>query len=168
MIENAAARSALRTDIVPGGLIRGRSGPWDAGVLESTYVGLNALVTFLCESQQRLGFSQDQLVIFLTILSGNLQRWHRSGEMGGGSKQSSAGEVSLVPMSQSAIARSTGIPRETVRRQLRALQQRGVVVVHERGAVTVDFFFAGSFLAQPPVRRLLLGSTKALSGQMAA
>ncbi len=140
----------------------------DAHLLEGTYVGLNALVTLLCESQQRLGFSQDQLVIFMTVLSGNLQRWHRGGGLRSGPNLLPADQSSFVPMSQSAISRSTGIPRETVRRHLRALQERGVIVVHDRGAVTADFIFAGKFLAQHPVRRLLLGAPKGQFGELAA
>jgi len=128
----------------------------DIALLAGTYAALNELVTLVRESQTAFDLGLDDLVIFLTILTGNLQRWHRGGQQPP-EHPATALESALVPMSQSAISRATGIARETVRRRVRHLESRAIIRIDARGAATVQPAFVARFLAQPPLRKLMYG-----------
>lgn len=84
-----------------------------------------------------LDIQVEDLTIVLTVLAGNLQRWHRSTDI---STETTAYDeiVDLVPMSQSAISRSTNIARETIRRRLHYLSNRGIVSIDHNGSAKIQ------------------------------
>ena len=122
------------------------------GITPGVYAALNQLVTFIQEAQLLLDLEVEDLVIVLTVLTGNLQRWHRAVSQSGGAGSASL-EVELVPMSQSGIARATGMARETVRRRLRGLVARAILSLDGRGSAIVCAEFSRRLLAMPPMRR---------------
>lgn len=111
------------------------------------YTALNELITLLREAQTAFDLGLEDLVMVLTIMIGNVQRWHRATQP--------SDMISLIPMSQSAVSRATGLARETTRRRVQRLHQRGLVALDRRGAVTLDPHFARSFIGHRALRRLL-------------
>ncbi len=132
------------------GQATGRAAEEVADLTPELYAAMNNLVTVIQEAQIVLGLEVEDLVILLTVLTGNLQRWHRGLGMELADGQI---EVELVPMSQSGVARATGIARETVRRRLRDLAARGVLTLDDRGAATANRDFADRLMALRPFRR---------------
>ncbi len=125
----------------------------DPALLPDVYVVLNDLVTIIQEVQSQLALDIEDLVIFLTVVTGNLQRWHRSTHRE--AMQFSIDQANdLVPATQSAIARATGIARETVRRRLRGLAARSLVTLNDAGAATASLATINQILTMPQLRRL--------------
>lgn len=81
--------------------------------------------------------SPSELLIFLTVCVGNVQKLMRERSI---SEDFTATSVLprewVVPMSRNAVASATGLPRETARRQVQKLIDRGFLVEDERGGVT--------------------------------
>lgn len=78
-----------------------------------------------------------ETLIFLTISVANVQRLMREraipAEMCG---TAPLPREWVVPISRNAIASATGLPRETVRRQVAKMIERGILVEDPRGGVT--------------------------------
>ncbi|MFZ4109285.1 MAG: hypothetical protein ACOYKQ_02305 [Polymorphobacter sp.] len=77
------------------------------------------------------GLDLTEFLIYGTVLAANRQRGAR---VGGGAD---APEY-LIPISQSAISRATGLPRETVRRKVGALHLRGILLVIDSGCIVTE------------------------------
>jgi hypothetical protein len=78
------------------------------------------------------------LLIYVTVVTGNIQKLMR--ERNVPPEFSSTAVLPrewVVPMSRSAIAAATGLPRETVRRHIAQLVERGVLIEDPRGGVTI-------------------------------
>jgi len=78
-----------------------------------------------------------EVLIFLTISVANVQRLMRERAI----PQELCGTTPLprewvVPISRNAISSATGLPRETVRRQVAKMIARGILVEDPRGGVT--------------------------------
>ena len=77
------------------------------------------------------GLDLTEFLIYGTVMAANRQRGARVGG-------SSEGPEYLIPISQSAIARATGLPRETVRRKIGALYLRGMLLVIDSGCIVTE------------------------------
>jgi len=78
------------------------------------------------------------LLIYVTVSAGNIQKLMRERSV-----PADYGATAIlprewvVPMSRSAIAAATGLPRETVRRHVGHLIERGLLIEDPRGGVTI-------------------------------
>ena len=84
------------------------------------------------------GMSPPVLLVYCTVAIGNIQKLMRERNV---PPEFSATAVLprewVVPMSRSAIAAATGLPRETVRRHVLHLIEKGLFVDDPRGGVTI-------------------------------
>lgn len=92
--------------------------------------------------------SPTETLIFYTISVANVQRLMRERTI----PEEMCGTLPLprewvVPISRNAIASATGLPRETVRRQVAKMIERGILVEDVRGGVTppADIISANGF-----------------------
>lgn len=79
-----------------------------------------------------------ELQIYLTVAVANIQKLVRERQI----PEEYAGTSILprewvIPISRNAIAAATGLPRETVRRHIEKLIERGLLVQDDRGGVTL-------------------------------
>jgi hypothetical protein len=112
-----------------------------AKMAENWRVAMTALCNQFLATQRALSgageFGPTETVIYLTISVANVQRLMRERSI----PAELAGTVPLprewvVPISRNAIASATGLPRETVRRQVAKMIARGILVEDPRGGVT--------------------------------
>ncbi len=84
-----------------------------------------------------VAISPSELLIYLTVCVANVQKLMRERSI---PDHFTATAVLprewVVPISRNAIASSTGLPRETVRRQVEKMIARGLLIEDERGGVT--------------------------------
>lgn len=84
------------------------------------------------------GMNPSVLLIYVTVCVGNIQKLMRERNV---PPDFTATAVLprewVVPMSRSAIAAATGLPRETVRRHVGLLIERGMLIEDPRGGVTI-------------------------------
>lgn len=78
-----------------------------------------------------------ELQIYLTVAVANVQKLMRERQI---PEQFTGTDVLprewVVPISRNAIASATGLPRETVRRQIEKMVERGLLIEDPRGGVT--------------------------------
>lgn len=95
------------------------------------------LTTHNAYNSGALKFSPVELQICLTIAVANVQKLMRERTV---PLELSATQVLprewVVPISRNAIASATGLPRETVRRHVEKLIERGILIEDPRGGVT--------------------------------
>lgn len=103
-------------------------------ILPGFYQVVNNTAVLIQELQRETSLNADELLTLATIATANLQRWHRTTSW----KGDSVVAISLVPASQSALARATGTPRQTMRRRLDKLAAMGAVHSVADGVV-IDF-----------------------------
>lgn len=112
-----------------------------AKMAENWRVAMTALCNQFLVTQRALSAAGDlgptETLIYLTISVANVQRLMRERTI----PADLCGPVPLprewvVPISRNAIASATGLPRETVRRQVAKLIERGILVEDARGGVT--------------------------------
>ncbi|MBN8814061.1 MAG: helix-turn-helix domain-containing protein [Sphingomonas sp.] len=78
------------------------------------------------------------LLIYLTVCVGNIQKLMRERNVPDGFVATAVlPREWVVPMSRSAIAAATGLPRETVRRHIGQLVDQGLLIEDPRGGVTI-------------------------------
>ena len=91
------------------------------------------LVNFLVLSRAICGDDLDAVLVLLVII----QRANRHPDFAGlepdNLRLKPPDELPSLGINLRSVADSTGIPRETVRRKVKALAERGLVEVHERG-----------------------------------
>src|SRR5438045_1722923 len=91
------------------------------------------LVNFLVIARQLCGDDLDTVLVMLVIV----QRANRHPEFASLKREQMApelpDELPSLAVNIRSIADSTGIPRETVRRKVRALAQLGLIEIKERG-----------------------------------
>jgi DNA-binding transcriptional ArsR family regulator len=84
------------------------------------------------------GMSPSVLLIYVTVCVGNIQKLMRERNVPADYTATAVLPRELVvPMSRSAIASATGLPRETVRRHIGLLIERGMLIEDPRGGVTI-------------------------------
>ncbi len=87
--------------------------------------------------RRAFGLSHEDVLLVLTVALGNVQRMLRSPDDGGlAVSDALVDQDRIVPVSRRALARATGLPRETVRRRSNALLQSGVLLEWEQGLRT--------------------------------
>ena len=78
------------------------------------------------------------LLVYCTVAIGNIQKLMRERNVPPGFTATAVlPREWVVPMSRSAIAAATGLPRETVRRHVLGLIEQGLFVDDPRGGVTI-------------------------------
>jgi DNA-binding transcriptional ArsR family regulator len=78
------------------------------------------------------------LLIYVTVCVGNIQKLMRERNVPADYIATAVlPREWVVPMSRSAIAAATGLPRETVRRHVAQLIERGLLMEDPRGGVTI-------------------------------
>jgi len=123
-----------------------------AKMAENWRVAMTALCNQFLAMQRALsaagGLGPTETLIYLTISVANVQRLMRERTI----PPELCGTVPLprewvVPISRNAIASATGLPRETVRRQVAKMIERGILVEDPRGGVTppADIISAGNY-----------------------
>lgn len=96
----------------------------------------------------QLALSPVELLIYLSVSMGNVQRVGTSGTLPKVLREAAALPPELVvPVSRRAIARMTGLPKETVRRHIEAMADRGLLVATPAGVHA-----APGVLAKPGAR----------------
>ena len=84
----------------------------------------------------------------LTVALGNVQRMLRTPDAAGLAVSTALVEQErIIPVSRRAVARATGLPRETVRRRTNALVESGQLLEWEGGLRT-----ARRLVLAPPIR----------------
>lgn len=84
------------------------------------------------------GMSPSVLTIYVTVCVGNIQKLMRERSVPADYAATAVLPRELVvPMSRSAIAAATGLPRETVRRHIGHLIGQGLLIEDPRGGVTI-------------------------------
>jgi DNA-binding transcriptional ArsR family regulator len=98
------------------------------------YVLINHMLSSLNSVAELHDLTVSDVVILGHVIAANLQRKLRVLPTAGTPPDRADMDVrQFQPISQSALARATGIPRETVRRHLKKLIERGLVVVAADG-----------------------------------
>lgn len=88
-------------------------------------------------SSGKTPITPSELLIYLTICVANVQKLMRERSIPGSFASTSILPRDwVVPISRNAIASATGLPRETVRRQVEKMIGRGMLIEDERGGVT--------------------------------
>jgi len=112
---------------------------------------LEFVVRYMREAAQLFDNDYDCAMIFLAVLEGNGRQNIRDPSFG---RNYSDARISLPvetvrPMSRQAIAASLGMPRETVRRKIAAMFEKGFLVEDPRGGVITarDVIVRPEFLA---------------------
>lgn len=84
------------------------------------------------------GSSPTVVLIYCTVSVGNIQKLMRQRTVPNEwTATATLPRELIVPMSRSAIASATGLPRETVRRHISQMIEAGMLVEDPRGGVTV-------------------------------
>jgi hypothetical protein len=95
---------------------------------------LNCFLTMHRVMAEHVGLEPVDLLILIATTTGNTQRAVRPEALPGSLRGSTPLPSELiVPMSRRAIARVTGIPKETVRRHVAGMIERGVLLPVGRG-----------------------------------
>lgn len=129
-------------------------------VSDNWRVGMTALcnqfLTMHHALSERSGMGPTELLIYLTVTVANVQRLMRQRAI----PPEYCGTAPLprewvVPISRNAIASASGLPRETVRRHVGKMIERGQLIEDERGGVTPPPDVVETSGAEPVLEPLL-------------
>jgi hypothetical protein len=99
---------------------------------------MNLFLTMHRTFSEPMPFGPTELLIYVTVAVANVQKLTRERAIPPGF---AASEILprewVVPISRHAIATSTGLPRETVRRQICKMLDAGILIEDARGGVTL-------------------------------
>lgn len=108
------------------------------------------------------GLSPVELLIYVTVGNGNVQKLMREREIPTRYAATAVLPRDLViPISRNAIATATGLPRETVRRQVAKMIERGLFYEDPRGGVTLPVGVIDDFDLAPMLDTLLTNFARA-------
>ena len=103
-----------------------------------TYLIYNCALSLQLASQATLDLDPTEYVVFSVIACGNLQRRMRElGALSTNVFDHLPSNETNVPMSRRRLAEATGLPRETVRRIVARLLERGLLIQSPDGMVMV-------------------------------
>ncbi len=95
------------------------------------------LATQRAFSSGQVPMGPTEILIYLTVCVANVQKLMRERSVPGHfSATAVLPREWVIPISRNAIASATGLPRETVRRQVEKMIERGLLVEDARGGVT--------------------------------
>ncbi|MFA5989049.1 MAG: hypothetical protein WC803_05505 [Sphingomonas sp.] len=119
--------------------------------------GIGKLFLSLEEQLSRAsGMSPNELLIYVTVNVANVQKLMRERNI---PREFFAADTLprewVVPISRNAIASATGLPRETVRRQVARMIERGLLMEDERGGVTPPVGVLQSLAVAPMLESLM-------------
>lgn len=103
----------------------------------STYLIYNCMLSLQLASQRIHKTDPSEYLIFSVVACGNLQREMRQRPLREGVLDPVADNDANVPMSRRRIAEATGLPRETVRRAVQKLMDRGLLMESSDGYILV-------------------------------
>ncbi len=106
----------------------------DAKLRLSGFLAVNHYLSASDTLRRTFGLDPEDLLIVLTVALGSVQRMLRSPDPEGLAVSSGLVEQNrIVPVSRRAVARAANLPRETVRRRVAALLERGLLLEWEGG-----------------------------------
>lgn len=95
------------------------------------------LATQRAFSSGKVAISPTELLIYLTVCVANVQKLMRERTVPENFTATAVlPRAWVIPISRNAIASATGLPRETVRRQVEKMIERGLLIEDSRGGVT--------------------------------
>ena len=108
-----------------------------------------------------IAINPTELQIYLTVAVANVQKLMRERQI---PEQFSGTEILprewVVPISRNAIASATGLPRETVRRQVEKMIARGLLIEDPRGGVTPPIGMVEQLGIAPILEPIMIEFTK--------
>ena len=103
----------------------------------AAFVVVNQFLATSDVLRRTFGLGHEDVLIVLTVALGNVQRMLRTPDPEGLAASTALVEQDrIIPVSRRAVARATGLPRETVRRRTNALVERGSLLEWEAGLRT--------------------------------
>lgn len=109
----------------------------DAKLRLSGFLLANQFLATAATLRRAFGLGHEDVLIVLTVALGNVQRMLRTPDMEGLAASTALVEQErIIPVSRRAVARATGLPRETVRRRTNGLVLSGVLLEWEGGLRT--------------------------------
>jgi|JI7StandDraft_1071085.scaffolds.fasta_scaffold460569_2 hypothetical protein len=109
----------------------------DAKLRLSGFLVANHFLATSATMRRAFGLGHEDVLIVLTVALGNVQRMLRMPDAEGLAVSTALVEQDrIVPVSRRAVARATGIPRESVRRRTNALVLTGILLEWENGLRT--------------------------------
>jgi len=120
----------------------------DAKLRLSGFLVANQFLATSAALRRAFGLGHEDVLIVLTVALGNVQRMLRTPDAEGLAVSTALVEQErIIPVSRRAVARATGLPRETVRRRTNALVESGHLLEWEGGLRT-----ARRLVLSPPIR----------------
>lgn len=103
----------------------------------SGFLVANQFLATSAALRDAFGLGHEDVLIVLTVALGNVQRMLRTPDAEGLAVSTALVEQDrIIPVSRRAVARATGLPRETVRRRTNALVESGHLLEWEGGLRT--------------------------------
>ncbi len=119
------------------------------------------LTTHRAFQSTEIAINPTELQIYLTVAVANVQKLMRERQI---PEQFSGTDILprewVVPISRNAIASATGLPRETVRRQVEKMIERGLLVEDPRGGVTPPIGMVEKLGIAPILEPIMIEFTK--------
>ncbi|MFM9827485.1 MAG: hypothetical protein ACKVOB_01910 [Sphingomonas sp.] len=116
---------------------------------------------------RRSGMSPNELLIYVTVNIANTQKLMRERSI---PPEFYANAVLprewVVPISRNAIASATGLPRETVRRQIGKMIEQGMLIEDPRGGVTPPIGVVQDLAFAPVLETLVSEFARAADAMM--
>lgn len=109
----------------------------DEALRLSGYLVANQFLATSAALRDAFGLGHEDVLIVLTVALGNVQRMLRNPDPEGLAVSTALVEQDrIIPVSRRAVARATGLPRETVRRRTNALVASGHLLEWNQGLRT--------------------------------
>lgn len=109
----------------------------DAKLRLSGFLVANQFLATSATLRRAFGLGHEDVLIVLTVALGNVQRMLRTPDAEGLAASTALVEQNrIIPVSRRAVARSTGLARESVRRRTNALVVSGILLEWEQGLRT--------------------------------
>lgn len=132
----------------------------DAKLRLAGFVAVNQILSAGDLLRRTFNLGHEDLLIVLTVGLGNVQRMLRTGDdQGEAASDALVEQHRIIPVSRRAVARATGLPRETVRRRTNAMVETGTLLEWGEGLRT-----ARRLVISPQVRGAIHELLEQLAG----